>query len=57
MRNNAARRQAERDLQKPLGRLELALRERPYLLGEAFSAADLNVAGVINSLAGCEPET
>jgi glutathione S-transferase len=37
---------AEAKLAGPLGVLDGALRTRPYLLGEAFTAADLNVASV-----------
>src|SRR4029077_15729994 len=37
---------AER-FKKPLGVLDGALSGRPYLLGEAFSVADLNVASVM----------
>jgi glutathione S-transferase len=39
---------AVQGLQKPLGVLNGALAERPYLLGAAFSVADLNVAAVAN---------
>jgi glutathione S-transferase len=34
-------------LKKPLKVLDDHLRDRPYLLGEAFTLADLNVAGVL----------
>ncbi|MDX2171437.1 MAG: glutathione S-transferase family protein [Deltaproteobacteria bacterium] len=37
---------AEAKLAAPLGVLEGALRTRPYLLGDRFGAADLNVASV-----------
>ncbi len=43
---------ALKNLQRPLNRLEKALTEKPWLLGEAFSVADLNVAAVINLLHG-----
>lgn len=42
--------QACQALQRPLARLNVALQDRDYLLGSAFSVADLNVAGVINGL-------
>ncbi len=38
---------AEESLQKPLGVLEGALAEREFLLGSAFSVADLNVSAVL----------
>ena len=47
-RNPATAEKAVAALQKPLGVLEGALRGRPYLLGDAFSVADLNVAAVAN---------
>lgn len=34
-------------LKKPLKVLEDHLRDRPYMLGDEFSLADLNVAGVL----------
>jgi glutathione S-transferase len=37
---------AEAKLAGPLGVLDGALRTRPYLLGDTFTAADLNVASV-----------
>ncbi len=39
-------------LQRPLNRLETALKEKSWLIGNDFSVADLNVAGVINLLHG-----
>ncbi|POZ63808.1 glutathione S-transferase family protein [Chromobacterium alticapitis] len=56
MRDAAELARAAQALQRPLSRLEQALRDQPYLLGEAFTAADLNVAGVINGLAAFEPQ-
>ncbi len=45
---NASEAQAgEAALRKPVGVLEGALRGRPYLLGDAFTVADLNVHGVL----------
>lgn len=38
---------ATRGLQRPLAVLDAALADRPYLLGEHFSVADLNVASVM----------
>ncbi len=38
---------AEQALQKPLAVLDGALEGRDYLLGDAFSIADLNVASVL----------
>ncbi|UTH75355.1 glutathione S-transferase family protein [Chromobacterium sp. IIBBL 290-4] len=56
LRDAAKREQAAQDLRRPLDRLERALRDRRYLLGDSFSAADLNVAAVINGLADFEPQ-
>lgn len=39
---------AEQALQRPLKVLDAHLSERPYLLGEQFSIADLNLAGVMD---------
>lgn len=39
--------QAEATLQKPLGVLNAALESHAFLLGDAFTAADLNVASVV----------
>lgn len=39
--------QGERELQKPLGVLEGALARTPYLLGDSFTAADLNVHSIL----------
>ncbi len=41
---------ASEALQRPLARLEQALKGQPWLLGHDFSVADLNVAGCINGL-------
>lgn len=41
---------ATQGLQRPLGVLERTLNDRDYLLGEAFTIADLNVAGVMDLL-------
>lgn len=41
---------ALRSLARPLDRLEAALTASPWLVGDEFSAADLNVAGVISLL-------
>ena len=38
---------ATQNLQRPLAVLNNHLSDRAYLLGEAFSVADLNVAGVM----------
>jgi glutathione S-transferase len=55
-RDAAAAAAGEAKLAGPLGVLEGALRGRPYLLGAAFSAADLNVASVMSwiGLAGID---
>lgn len=45
-RDTAAGEKAVEALQKPLGVLNGALRGRPYLLGEKFSVADLNLAAI-----------
>jgi glutathione S-transferase len=39
--------EGERELQKPLGVLEGALAKTPYLLGQSFTAADLNVHSIL----------
>jgi glutathione S-transferase len=39
--------EGERELQKPLGVLEGTLAKAPYLLGDAFTAADLNVHSIL----------
>jgi glutathione S-transferase len=39
--------QCERDLQAPLKVLDGAVANQPYLLGEHFTVADLNVAGIL----------
>jgi glutathione S-transferase len=46
-RDPAAAEAAIETLQKPLGVLNDALSDRPFLLGSAFSIADLNVASVL----------
>ena len=46
-RNPAAVTAAETDIQRPLRVLDAHLAQRDYLLGEAFSIADLNVASVL----------
>ncbi|MFK7896728.1 MAG: glutathione S-transferase family protein [Myxococcota bacterium] len=38
---------AEKDLERPFGVLDAHLADRAYLLGDSFSIADLNVAGVM----------
>ena len=55
-RDAAAGAAAEAKLAGPFGVLEGALRGRAHLLGEAFSVADLNVAGVLGwtALAGLD---
>jgi glutathione S-transferase len=47
-RDESAAAAAEAKLAGPLGVLEGALRGRPYLLGDSFSVADLNVAAVMS---------
>lgn len=47
-RDEAAAEAAERILAKPLRVLESTLNGRPYLLGDTFTVADLNVAGVLS---------
>jgi glutathione S-transferase len=39
---------AEEALQRPLAVLDAAVAERPYLLGDTFTIADLNVASVLS---------
>jgi glutathione S-transferase len=39
---------AEKDLQRPLRVLDGAVARTPYLLGDAFTVADLNVAGILS---------
>lgn len=43
---------ALKELQRPLDRLEIALKDGAWLVGNEFTVADLNVAGVINLLQG-----
>jgi glutathione S-transferase len=47
-RDPAAADAAEKDMQHPLGVLDGAVRKMPYLLGEDFTVADLNVASVLS---------
>jgi glutathione S-transferase len=49
-RDEAEARAGEEALAKPLGVLDAALEGRPWLLGDAFTVADLNVAGVVSWL-------
>ena len=46
-RDAAKAAEAEAKLAQPLGVLEATLRDRPYLLGDRFTVADLNVVGVV----------
>jgi glutathione S-transferase len=46
-RNEAEAQAGEQALQKPVRVLEGFLRDRPYLLGDAFTVADLNVHAVL----------
>ena len=43
---------AERGLERPLKVLDAHLADREYLLGDAFTVADLNLAGVMQLLGG-----
>lgn len=47
-RNTEAGEKAVETLQKPLGVLDAALGGRPYLLGQEFSVADLNLAAIFS---------
>jgi glutathione S-transferase len=47
-RDAAAAEAAERQLAAPLAALDAALAASPYLLGQRFSAADLNVASILS---------
>ena len=47
-RNEAEAKAGEAALAKPLGVLEGALASRPYLLGDSFTVADLNVGSVVS---------
>jgi glutathione S-transferase len=47
-RDAAAADEAERQLQHPLGVLDAAVGRTPYLLGENFTVADLNVASILS---------
>ena len=46
-RNEAEAKSGEQELAKPAGVLEGFLRSRPYLLGDSFTVADLNVHAVL----------
>lgn len=46
-RNPRAADDGERDLARPLKVLDAHVAERPYLLGDAFTIADLNAAGAL----------
>jgi len=47
-RDAAAADQAEKDLQPPLGVLDGAVSKMPYLIGNDFTVADLNVASILS---------
>jgi glutathione S-transferase len=47
-RDAAAADAAEQELQHPLGVLDGALSHSPYLIGDSFTVADLNVAAVLS---------
>jgi glutathione S-transferase len=47
-RDAAAADQAEKDLQHPLGVLDGAVTKTPYLAGNEFTVADLNVASILS---------
>lgn len=47
-RDAAAADAAEKDLQHPLGVLDAAVTKTPYLLGDDFTVADLNVAAILS---------
>ena len=47
-RDAAAADEAERQLQEPLKVLDQAVTARPYLLGDDFTVADLNVASILS---------
>ncbi|MGA8398548.1 MAG: glutathione S-transferase family protein [Stellaceae bacterium] len=46
-RDAAAADAAEKEMQSPLGVLDGALAKRPYLIGNDFTVADLNVAAIL----------
>ncbi|NJM91571.1 MAG: glutathione S-transferase family protein [Rhodospirillaceae bacterium] len=48
-RDPKAAESAEAQVQRPLGMLEAILASSPYLLGQRFTVADLNVAGVLSA--------
>jgi len=47
-RDPAAADAAEKDMQHPLGVLDAAVTKTPYLIGDEFTVADLNVASVLS---------
>ena len=47
-RDAAAADAAEKELQHPLGVLDVAVAKTPYLLGDSFTVADLNVAAILS---------
>ena len=47
-RDSAKREEALRVLVKPFGVLDAALAKQPYLIGDDFTVADLNVAAVVS---------
>ncbi len=47
-RDAAAADAAEKDLQRPLGVLDGAVSKTPYLIGDGFTVADLNVAAILS---------
>jgi len=47
-RDAAAADAAEQELQHPLGVLDTAVTKAPYLIGDDFTAADLNVAAILS---------
>jgi glutathione S-transferase len=47
-RDAAVANQAEKDLQQPLRVLDGAVTKTPYLVGESFTVADLNVASILS---------
>jgi glutathione S-transferase len=47
-RDVAAADAAEKELQHPLGVLDGAVTKTPYLLGDTFTVADLNVAAILS---------
>jgi glutathione S-transferase len=47
-RDAAAADAAEKELQQPLGVLDGAVAKSPYLLGDGFTVADLNIAAILS---------